>query len=103
MESYESFFNERLNIAADEFILDNCPSYTEAFKAGVKWALQHQWMDIEEALPNEGELVFAIDSNQRYRVACFFGPHDCYHYTWEDEVTGDIVDNPTHWMKIPKY
>lgn len=41
----------------------------EDFVAGAKYALSHQWISVEEALPKCSEMVFAKDRYGNYNLA----------------------------------
>lgn len=65
------------------------------FTKGAKWALSHQWVSVENELPEDDETVL-IYSSYGHVLAYYFEQdkmwfaYGCY---------GDI--NPTHWMQIP--
>ena len=69
----------------------------EDFIAGAEYALSHQWISVEEALPENGENVFAIDGDDAY-VAWF----DETDKDWHELSEGQLIV-PTHWMPIPKF
>lgn len=68
-----------------------------AFEKGAEYALSHQWISVNEALPKNGENVFAIDSDDAY-VAWF----DETDKDWRELSEGQLIV-PTHWMPIPKF
>lgn len=61
-----------------------------AFIAGANYALQNQWISVEEALPEEDGLYFILIDNIHPRVCEF------ENGTWSG------YDNITHWMPIPE-
>lgn len=61
-----------------------------AFIAGAKYALQNQWISVEEALPQKDDLYFVLINNTHPRVTEF------ENGKWQG------YDNITHWMEIPK-
>lgn len=69
----------------------------KAFSDGADYALTHQWISVNEALPKNGENVFATDSNDAY-VAWF----DEMDKEWRELVEGSLIV-PTYWMPIPKF
>lgn len=74
----------------------------KGFYHGAKWALSHQWVSVEKALPKDDArvLVMLDDSNH----PCF-GVFSCLR--WEVEsadmvLLSDVDDiRVTHWMPIP--
>ena len=72
--------------------------YLRGFIDGAEYALSHQWISVEDALPKNGENVFAIDSDDDAYVAWF----DETDKTWQELSDGQFIV-PTHWMPIPKF
>ena len=72
--------------------------YNAGFIEGAEYALFHQWISVDEALPKNGENVFAIDSDDDAYVAWF----DETDKTWQELSEGQFI-MPTHWMPIPKF
>ena len=72
-----------------------------AFISGANFALQNQWISVEEALPEivdgyRSALVIVRSKYNSYDVAKW----DEYYKDW---ITPDYsVANVTHWMPIPK-
>ena len=70
-----------------------------AFKNGATFALQNQWISVEEALPEENELVFGCVNDESTPQAVGMAYYDEYggwHYSDEEEIS--LI---THWMPIP--
>lgn len=75
------------------------------FKQGISFALQNQWISVEEALPLEQD-----DEDEQYSTNVFARTKDCIRYAYYDfynkswysveggyRFSGDV----THWMPIP--
>ena len=73
-----------------------------AYNAAIKVAtfiLQNQWISVEEALPEENELVFGCVNDESTPKAIGMAYYDEYggwHYSDEEEIS--LI---THWMPIP--
>lgn len=108
---------ERIEKAAEEYFNQrNCPfglKDLETFHYAVKWALQNQWISVEEALPPRShfldgkETVKSIYVFVRYKNGAFTSAWYCYSTkVWyfavgrkgENSINGEI----THWMPIPE-
>jgi hypothetical protein len=88
---------KRIEEAANDRYTDNTFAY-KGFIDGAEYALSRQWISVEDALPKNGENVFAIDSDDDAYVAWF----DEMDKTWRDLSDGQFIV-PTHWMPIPKF
>lgn len=92
-------------------IKDIQSDFKEAFKIGAEYALSHQWISVEDALPKEDEFVLFVDKNGSMQVqtlkniriqselweAKFMGvPSD-----WVDDKIS-IFDKIVAWLPIPK-
>ena len=66
------------------------------FTAGAKWALTHQWISVEDGLPQHKP----IGQNQRFSETVFLRNKngDCSVDSFDFEMPDT---NITHWMKIP--
>ena len=71
--------------------------YLRGFAEGAEYTLQNQWISVDDALPKNGENVFAIDSDNAY-VAWF----DETDKDWHELSEGQLIV-PTHWMPISKF
>lgn len=69
----------------------------EGFMRGAEYALSHQWISVDEALPENGKTVLAIDCDNDVFVVWF----DETDKTWQELSDGQFIV-PTHWMPIPK-
>lgn len=67
-----------------------------SFKAGAYWALNHQWINVEDILPENDDTVLVITGDCPY-VAWFNETKK----EWHEVETGQLIC-PTHWMKIPE-
>lgn len=96
--------NEEIEIAARNFAerqLDYRGVIKEivipiSFKAGVDWALKHQWINVEDILPENDDTVLVIAGDYPY-VAWFNETKK----EWHEIENGQLI-HPTHWMKIPE-
>lgn len=69
------------------------------FVKGATFALQNQWISVEEALPKERELVFMRCKNNdiiTFGVGVYEGTKD----EWYEDGIGYVI-NVTHWTEIP--
>ena len=87
---------KRIEEAANDKYTDNTFAY-KGFIDGAEYAISNQWISVEEALPKNGENVFAIDSDNAY-IAWF----DETDKDWHELSEGQLIV-PTHWMPIPKF
>ncbi len=67
------------------------------FTKGAKWALSHQWISVEERLPENDETVLTFSSYGH--VLAYYSEQDKMWFAYG--CYGDI--NPTHWMQIPVF
>ncbi len=65
------------------------------FIQGAKWALPHQWVSVEDELPEDDETVLTYSSYGH--VLAYYSGQDKMWFAYGNY--GDI--NPTHWMQIP--
>lgn len=65
------------------------------FTKGAKWVLSHQWVSVEERLPENDETVLTFSSYGH--VLAYYSEQDKMWFAYG--CYGDI--NPTHWMQIP--
>lgn len=89
--------DEEIQKAAEEIFKDSeypVPNIY-CFIQGAKWALSHQWISVEERLPENDETVLTF-SSYGY-VLAYYSEQDKMWFAYGNY--GDI--NPTHWMKIP--
>lgn len=69
---------------------------TYCFTKGAKWALSHQWVSVDERLPEDDETVLT-HSKYGY-VLAYYSEQDKMWFAYGNY--GDI--SPTHWMQIPQ-
>lgn len=81
-----------------ETIQEKNAAYNTAMKVA-KFALQNQWISVDERLPKEGELVFMKCKNNDINTFCS-GVYEGIKDEWYEDGIG-YVDNVTHWMPIP--
>lgn len=70
----------------------------EYFIKGAEWALSHQWISVEEALPEEEKKVL-VTHQYGCQVAAFY--KDGAHSYWGVAKDCPIGASITHWMAIP--
>ena len=102
---------KRIEEAANDRYTDNTFAY-KGFIDGAEYALSHQWISVEDALPNEDEFVLFVDKNGSMQVqtlknigiqselwdAKFMGvPSD-----WVDDKIS-LLDKIIAWLPIPKF
>lgn len=110
---------EQINKAADEYATTKIGNTGmalwldiryNAFKAGVVFALQNQWISVDEGLPPIDEQtsslsidVFVRDENGIYTAAWYsYSAHTWHLCNGSDYDDEDVIkDKITHWMKIP--
>ena len=77
------------------FIQGEHVGYIRGFNEGAQFTLSHQWISVDEALPEYGEKVFVQDKYGNWDVA-YRGYGD-----WKTE-DGFAID-VAYWMPIPKF
>lgn len=71
----------------------------EAFVAGASYALQHQWVSVEERLPDDDRYFYLVADARLNPMGV-----DCAEYTCETKLfsRNGTVLHPTHWCPIPQ-
>ena len=97
---------EQIEKQADDYMSKATPSYVnssfdkyaiaQAFEEGAYWALEHQWVNVEDKLPENDNSVLVMADNCPY-IAWFNETKKEWH-----EIENGKLINPTHWMKIPE-
>ena len=96
-ELAQKYFPNEMNVWARKNLE---AQYVEsACKEIATFALQNQWISVEEGLPKEGELVFMKCKNNDINTFCS-GVYEGIKDEWNEDGVG-YVDNVTHWMPIP--
>lgn len=75
-------------------------STEKAFKVGAKFALSHQWMSVDDALPEEDEDVLALAITSKNQRAGLARCYKCSNGTvkWvSDDINADYI---RYWMQI---
>lgn len=79
--------------------------YIRGFKEGAEYALSHQFISVEEALPEmEKEVVlFNKNSIRHYEIGWLRKEKGCSKSKWA--ITNGFVedDDITHWLPIPNH
>ncbi len=71
----------------------------EAFVAGASYVLQHQWVSVEERLPEDDyDVIACIKEREDHTLYCEIA----YHFKGEWRTTNGEYIHPTHWFPIPK-
>lgn len=74
----------------------------KGFFYGAEYALSHQWINVEEALPENYTRVLVINEKGRVGIAYLYQDK-----TYTDELSGRKWSGGykyvTHWMRIPKF
>ena len=80
----------------------------ECFKAGATYALQNQWISVEEALPTENRIIARLSESFCGTKDCIEVLHFCERYGltspkgYYDLCGEEVPTNAiTHWMSIP--
>ena len=80
-------------------------AYHEGVKYGAEWMLNHQWISVDEALPEAGEEVLLFNKNyiRHYEIGWLRKEKEYSKSKWA--ITNGFVedDDITHWMPIPKF
>lgn len=88
--------NEQLQRAAEQYFNNRGGMFgmkdLETFYCAVNWALQNQWVSVEEMLPEE-EAIFTNGLN--VGIGHLTDDMDC------DCDNGVLICGVTHWMEIP--
>ena len=99
--AYTNWENDDYHEGAEEGMPFDPIGYLEkCFKKAATFALQNQWISVEEGLPKEGELVFMKCKNNDINTFCS-GVYEGIKDEWNEDGVG-YVDNVTHWMPIPE-
>lgn len=97
---------EKIRKAADDFAEQECelgeldynPLY-KGFYHGAKWALSHQWISVEDELPNHNHNVLVLCDSEvpelRYTTAAYLNGIWIYPDEWYYDVPVLM------WMPIP--
>ena len=76
-----------------------------AFHAGAEYALSHQWISVDEALPEPEEEVVLFNKNsiRHYEIGWLRKEKEYSKSKWA--ITNGFVEDEdiTHWMSIPKF
>lgn len=76
-----------------------------AFEAGAEFALSHQWISVDEALPEPGEevILFNKKSIRHYEIGWLRKEKGYSKSKWT--LTNGFVEDEdiTRWMPIPKF
>ena len=102
--------DEQIEKAARDYVSfekgGNCyPNYAvecacrRAFIDGADFALSHQWISVEERLPEDDRYFYFVADARLDPLGV-----DCAEYTCETKLfsrNGKIL-HPTHWMPIPQ-
>ena len=75
------------------------PAIRKAFIEGANFALSHQWVSVEERLPEESRTVLAYIDNDDFRKLKIVLAH------WDGEdwyTTRDEHIRPHYWLPIPQ-
>ena len=95
---------KRIEEAANGRYTDNTFAY-KGFIDGAEYVLSHQWISVEDALPEmEKEVVlFNKNSIRHYEIGWLRKEKGCSKSKWA--ITNGFVedDDITHWMPIPKF
>lgn len=97
----ESHFGDK-NLTDEEL---DCATYmpsenfSDGWDKGVDFALSHQWISVDERLPEDYRTVLAYIDNDDFRKLKIALAH------WDGEDWYDIKDRhirPSHWLPIPQ-
>ena len=79
-------------------------AYNKGFEDGAEYALSHQWISVDEALPEPEEdvIIFNKSSIRHYEVG-WLRKKGYSKSKWA--ITNGFVEDEdiTHWMPIPKF
>lgn len=101
----QEIYQKRIEEAAHQYIQsdavapENMQLAFGDFINGANFALQNQWISVEEALPKVNEIVFGCVNDEGTPQAVGMAYYDEYggwHYSDEEEIS--LI---THWMPIP--
>ncbi len=71
-------------------------AYNKGFEKGAEYALSHQWISVDEALPDGVQDVLVSASDGSVDIAHYLSPTNTW---WAKD--GNIIA-PKCWMPIPK-
>ena len=77
------------------------------FIEGAKFALEKQWISVNEDLPYKHKELISTESDKETIYVLVIGKDviaetDCMEYNGNEWVWQNIFFEPTHWMPIPK-
>lgn len=98
---------EEIEKLADEYVRTNpfvhpynSIATRESFKDGIVYALSHQWIPVEERLPEEDKRVLvrvlASEFHYEYYAVAYWDNEDCYTQD------GELI-RPDFWLPIPPF
>ena len=96
-------FIDDSNVVLNDPFPEAQATYTRAFIAGADFALSHQWVSVEERLPEEGQEVLLYDVNSiRLYVIGWRRKKGDNKSMWALS-NGFVEDKDiTHWLPIPQ-
>lgn len=97
---------EEIEKLADEYVRTNpfvhpynSIATRESFKDGIVYALSHQWVSVEDALPEEDKRVLvrvpASEFHSEYYAVAYWDGED-----WIEAQRCELI-RPSHWLHIP--
>lgn len=107
---------KRIEEAVENYSVEIMPAYSDGFferyqiadgfEAGAKYALSHQWISVDEALPEENEEVlcmmksnYAIVSGYIYKENSIVKVATSSNFHFEDYEGYEVIA----WMPIPEF
>lgn len=93
---------------SDEEVMSSKPlpsaNFSKEFKAGMNFALSHQWVSVEDRLPEPGQEVLLYNNNsvRRYEIGWLRKKKGDGKSRWA--LSNGFVedDDITHWCAIPE-
>ena len=79
-------------------------AYNKGFEDGAEYALSHQWISVDESLPEpEEEVIIFNESSIRHYEVGWLRKKGYSKSKWA--ITNGFVEDEdiTHWMPIPKF
>lgn len=87
-----------------DFLTDNL-NYKIFFETGAEYALAHQWISVEDVLPEPEEEIVLFNKNsiRHYEIGWLRKQKGYSKSKWV--ITNGFVEDGdiTHWMPIPKF
>ena len=96
--------NKRIEEAANDRYTDNTFAY-KGFINGAEYAISHQWISVEDALPEYDEAVLVIDKTGIEETGVYFShrSNNPMVKTYENGFCDIGMSEVMYWCEVPKF